>query len=227
MNATKLLSITTLVLAAMTASLQADFLANSFETSPVTSPAPVNPPYTSVGQSSSAGVTDGSYSMEINYDNSNGWSWLYTADSAGNNWYNPTTYLNWYNHNKLQFDLHRPALGFGWNLELVVAMQGPQGWQQKQMVNWVWQSAGASSSQTLTWDYTAIRGAAPVPNLSPPPYDWWQFAVVARGSYTGKIYIDNVRFIEPVPEPTVVSLLGLAAAVGIFARGRRALNGRP
>ena len=221
MKSTKLGLCTAFALFGMSASLQADYLANSFESSPIVDPAPANPPYTSIAQSTAAGVTDGTYSMQVDAIKSGAFSWFYTA-IGGNHDYDTATYLNWYGHSKLQIDLHRPALSAGWNLELVAAMNGPQGWNQTTLRSWVWQNGGVATDQTLTWDYSAIRNAAPAPDGD----DWFQFALSARnnsGPAEGfTIYLDNLRFTEPVPEPTAISLLGLGMGIALLARSRRA-----
>ncbi len=219
MKSPKLAFWTALALTGMSGTLHADYLANSFETSPVVYGASASPPYSSVGQSS-LWATEGTSSLTTSFDNSYTWSWLYSADSAGQNYYNPTTYLNWYNHNKLQIDIYRPASNPSGNLELVLATSGPEGWQQQQVVNWEWQNTGTDVYQTLTWDYSAIRNAAPAP--SPGYVDWWQFAFMARGGSGGTVFIDNVRFVDQVPEPTVLSMLLLGLPAGLALRARRA-----
>jgi hypothetical protein len=183
----------------------ANVLVESFETSVFPGS---NPPYTTIAQSSAAGVTDGTYSMQVAFDNSGTWSWM-----EGN--YGATTYSDWQSHYKLQFDLHRAAESFGWNLNLAVAINGPQGWHQVESVAWDWHNAGQSSSQTITWDYSAIQSGAPVSGT------WWQMSLMARGSYGGTIYIDNVRFIDPIPEPAAAGLLMLGAGLLIAARRRQ------
>lgn len=195
MNPSKFKTHTTLALVAMTTSLAtADFVVDSFETLPLLSPAAVNPPYTNVSQSTIAGVTHGTYSMQVDFTNAS-WSWMYTADAAGNNWRDAATYAKWRRHNKLKIDLYRPALDFGWNLEVLAAMNGPVGlgWQQLQLVSWVWLNNGVSSAETLVWDYSAIRDAAPASGT------WWQLALLARGDIGGTVYFDNVRFTDPLP----------------------------
>jgi len=186
----------------MTTSLAMATLIESFETPPLVrngsgSP-PDNPPYTNVSQSASAGVTHGTYSMFAAFTNSD-WSWMYKAvvPSPGvtNAQYGPTTYFEWYRHKKLKIDLHRPALTWGWNLEFVMAMNGPQGWQQNQLVPWLWHNAGEASSSTLTWDYSAIRDTVG------PSGGYWQLAFMIRGNQPGggAAYFDNLRFEDLVP----------------------------
>jgi hypothetical protein len=154
-------------------------LLESFELAPYTAP---NPPYTSVVQSSSAGVTEGSYSMEVHYDSSTTWQWFGQE-------YDATAYTNWKSRNKLVFDLHRAAETFGWNLELVVSMDGGMGWNQIQVLNWDWLNAGVSKTQTITWDYSAIKAAAPASGI-------FKLNFMGRGGSGGNFYIDNVRFAE-------------------------------
>lgn len=206
-----------LALLAISTSLQADVLVDSFENTPVAS----NPgaPYASISQSAtwaSAGLA----SLAVDFTNSSTFKWFYTAGSSGQGYYGASTYTDWYNHTKLQFDVHREAETFGWNLDLSVAMSGTQGWQQKlSVVNWVWHNAGQSSTETITWDYSAIRDTAPASGT------WWQLAFAGRGNNGegGNFYIDNVQFVSVVPEPTAMSLLGLGLGIVLFGRKRRAI----
>lgn len=222
---TKLNLCTASFVLAMASSLYADVLVDSFETTPVISGSAANPPYTAVGQSS-AWSSDGANSLAVSFDTSGSWTWLYVAgDAAGDNYFPRQTYWDWYNYTTLQFDVHRPALGTGWNLDLGAGINGPQGWNQNgDMINWVWQNAGDSTTATVSWDYSAIRAAAPAPDLTGYT-DWWQLALYARGSYGGTVYIDNIRFVNPVPEPSVVSLLLLAVPAALSFRAHRARRG--
>ncbi len=208
------------LLAAAAVSAHADVLVTSFETSPVISGTPDNPPYLSVGQSS-AWASEGNNSLAISFDGSGGWKWIYVAgDTGGNNYFPAATYADWYNHTRLEFDVYRPALNYGWNLEVGAAINGPQGWnQQAGLIGWTWQNAGDDSLTTVTWDYSAIRNSAPAPGGS----DWWQLALFARTTTAGggMAYIDNVRFVEAVPEPTAMGLLLLAGSAGWLGRRRR------
>jgi hypothetical protein len=143
----------------------------------------VNPPYTNVAQSTAAGVTDGTYSMLVNFDASQTWSWI------GKN-YAASSYADWRSRNKLVFDLHRAAEPFGWNLNFALAINGEMGWNQAEVVAWVWHNAAESSSQTITWDYSAIKAAAPATGT------YFQLNFMARGGFGGNVYIDNVRFAD-------------------------------
>lgn len=157
------------------------YLLESFESGVFTGA--MNPPYTNVAQSTAAGVTDGTYSMLVNFDASQTWSWF------GKN-YDAATYTAWHNHSKLLFDLHREPETFGWNLNLAVAINGAMGWNQNEVVAWTWHNAGESSSQTITWDYSAIKAAAPATGT------YFQLNFMARGAFGGNAYIDNVRFAD-------------------------------
>jgi hypothetical protein len=129
----------------------ANVLVESFETSVFPGS---NPPYTTIAQSSAAGVTDGTYSMQVAFNNSGTWSWM-----EGN--YGVTTYSDWKSHYKLEFDLHRAAESFGWNLNLAVAINGPQGWNQVELVAWDWHNAGQSSHKRLRGITRPSRPAHP------------------------------------------------------------------
>jgi len=160
---------------------QPPILVESFESAAYSGAA--NPPYTNVAQSTSAGVTDGTYSMQVNFDASGTWSWI------GQN-YGASTYTDWRSRSKLVFDVHRAAESYGWNLNLAVAMNGDQGWNQNEVIAWVWHNAAESSSQTITWDYSAIKASAPASGT------YWQLNFMARGGFGGNVYIDNVRFTD-------------------------------
>jgi MYXO-CTERM domain-containing protein len=143
------------------------------------------------------GVTEGIASMET-VPTGYAWSWLTKNFDA-------TTYEQWYAHNKLSIDYTRVTTAAG-NFELVAAMNGPQGWNQQQLVNWAWTNPGLNETQTLVWDYTAIRDAAPAPG-SGTEADYWQLNFLPRTNpdYAPQYgYLDNIRFIDPVvpPEPS-------------------------
>jgi len=149
-----------------------------------------------VALSYTEGVTQGFASMEV-VPTGYAWSWLTKNFDA-------STYQQWYDHNQLSIDFTRVTTAAG-NFELVAAMNGPQGWNQQQLVNWAWQNPGLTNTQTLVWDYSVIRDAAPVPG-SGTESDYWQLNLMPRTNpdYAPQYgYIDNVRFIDPVvpPEP--------------------------
>ncbi|MGN6554940.1 MAG: hypothetical protein ACTHLW_14630 [Verrucomicrobiota bacterium] len=162
------------------------FLLESFES---TSPFPAaTAPYFNFEPSTTAGVTDGTYSLHVSYTNDSTWAWSGSTD------YGAAAYDAWKTHSKLVFDLHRAAFTDGWNLELVAAIDGTMGWNQSQLVNWVWLNAGESTSETITWDYSSLLGAAPATGTS------WILNFMLRGSagdingHSGDVYIDNIRF---------------------------------
>jgi hypothetical protein len=194
-----------LVLSAITLLLPATsgaaVLVESFESGVYTAN---NPPYTTA--QSVEGATHGAFSMQVDFASGAQWSWMGST-------YGAAVYDAWKNHTKLQFDVRRQAEAFGWNLELVVGTNGPQGWNQVQVANWVWHNAGQTSDTTYTVDYSALAAAAPAGGT------WWQLNLMARGSSGGTIFVDNVRFIDPVPE-TSTALLGLAA-LPLWLRRRR------
>ena len=149
-----------------------------------------------VALSYSEGVTQGFASMET-VPTGYAWSWLTKNFDA-------STYQQWYDHNQLSIDFTRVTTAAG-NFELVAAINGPQGWNQQQLVNWAWQNPGMNETQTLVWDYSAIRDAAPAPG-SGTEADYWQLNLLPRTNpdYSPQYgYIDNIRFIDPVvpPEP--------------------------
>ena len=150
-----------------------------------------------VALSYTAGVTEGFASMEV-VPTGYAWSWLQRNFDA-------TTYQQWYDHNQLSIDFTRVTTAAG-NFELVAAINGPQGWNQQQLVNWAWQNPGITDTQTLVWDYSEIRDAAPAPGFGTEA-DYWQLNLLPRTNpdYAPQYgYIDNIRFIDPVvpPEPT-------------------------
>ncbi len=156
-----------------------------------------------VALSSVYGVTQGTASMEV-VPTGFTWNWLTKNFDA-------TTYQQWYDHNKLSIDFTRVTTAAG-NFELVAAMNGPQGWNQQQLVNWAWTNPGLNETQTLVWDYTAIRDAAPAPG-SGAEADYWQLNFVPRTNpdYAPQYgYIDNIRFIDPIVPPEPDDLLWAA-----------------
>ena len=204
MNRSKSKALVTLALFAVGTSLaSAAYVVDSFETLPLVevsanNPVPPNyvPPYTNVSEST-IGVTEGTYSMQLGFTN-DAFNWLYTLDAAGHDYHDAATYMRWLGHRTLKIDLYRPALDFspgstGWNLNVAAAMNGPMIWQQIDLMpSWPWLNNGQSSTQTLIWDYSAIRNAAPTSGT------WWQLALAVRGTYGGAAYLDNVRFTDAV-----------------------------
>lgn len=147
-------------------------------------------------------ATDGSFSMEMGVASVN-WNW--SGKTFGE-----AAYLAWRANDKMQIDLTRVTGANGANLEFVIAINGPQGWNQVQLVNWVWQNENQTSSQTLEWDYSAIAAAAPTDGT------WWQLNILARsGQLNQTVYLDNIQF---VPEPSVMMLAGLGC---LFSCRRR------
>jgi hypothetical protein len=148
-------------------------------------------------------ATDGSYSMAMGVASGN-WNWSTTT-------YGAAAYADWKANHTMTIDLTRVTGANGANLEFVIAINGPQGWQQVQLVNWVWQNENLASSQTLTWNYSAIAAAAPASGT------WWQLNILARsGQLNQTVYLDTIQF---VPEPSA-TLLGLAG-LGLILRRRR------
>ena len=159
-----------------------------------------------VALSYSEGVTQGFASMET-VPTGYAWSWLQKNFDAA-------TYQQWYDHNKLSIDFTRVTTAAG-NFELVAAMNGPQGWNQQQLVNWAWTNPGQNQTQTLVWDYSAIRAAAPAPG-SGAEADYWQLNLLPRTNpdYAPQFgYIDNIRFIDPIVPPEPSELLWAANSV--------------
>jgi hypothetical protein len=149
-------------------------------------------------------ATDGTYSMAMGVANGN-WNWSSKT-------YGAAEYADWKANNTMTIDLTRVTGANGANLEFAIAVNGPQGWQQVQLLNWVWQNGNLTTSQTLKWDYSAIAAAAPASGT------WWQLNILARsGQLNQTAYLDKIQF---TPEPGVVSLLGLAG-LGLLARRRR------
>ncbi len=162
---------------------------------------------------SSQNVTHGTASMALGVASGN-WNW-----STKN--YGASSYADWWGNTNMTIDLTRVTTGNAGNIEFVMAINGPQGWQQKQLMNWPWQNANTTASYTggsaLTWDYTAIRNAAPAPTAG----DYFQINIMARSTYTGQtVYLDNIQFTGAVPEPGSFTLLSLAG-VGLVFRRRR------
>lgn len=158
-------------------------------------------PYISITQSTEAGVTEGANSMKIEYDTSQKWHFI----SSG---YGAAAYADWHANDVILVDLHRASLPAGWNLNLVMALNGPMGWTQFPLQEWVWLDGGASETITLAFDYRTVRNAAPLPGAALPTEDWLQTHIVALGGtdtgggVAGRIYLDNIRFVPFVTPPT-------------------------
>lgn len=162
------------------------YVLESFESA---SPFPAaSSPYFNFEPSTAAGVTEGTNSLHVSYTNDSTWAWRGSID------YGAAAYAEWKTHTKLVFDLHRAAFTAGWNLEMVVALDGTMGWNQNQVVNWAWLNAGTETTQTITWDYSAISGAAPGTGAS------LKLNLMLHGNggdangHCGDVYIDNMRF---------------------------------
>jgi len=180
--------------------LQGAVLLTSFETAGELFPeTATNTPITQ----STLHATDGTYSMAMGVA-SDAWSW------SGKT-YGAAEYAAWRANTTMTIDLTRVTGANGANLEFVIAINGAQGWNQVQLVNWTWQNGNQTSSQTLEWDYSAIAAAAPTEGT------WWQLNIMARsGQLNQTVYLDNIQF---VPEPSA-GLLGLAG-LGLLLRRRR------
>jgi len=143
-----------------------------------------NPPYVSIEAADEAGVTDGAKSLKVVVDNSMTWEWLGQSFGA-------PVYEAWKKHSKVRFDVHRPALAEGWNLEVQVGLNADGAtWTQSQVMNWEWLNGGASSTKTLEFDYSAMKAAAPATGA------WWQLNLLFRSAQGGTVYLDNVRFVD-------------------------------
>jgi hypothetical protein len=144
-----------------------------------------NPPYIAIYQDTGAGVTEGTYAMHVMVDNSSTWKWI-AQDFNGD-----ATYATWKRHSKIRFDLHRPAQVQAWNLEAVVALNATgAAWTQGQVLNWVTLPANSAASQTLEFDYSAMRAAVPATG------SWLQLNLLFRSSQGGDVMIDNVRLVD-------------------------------
>ncbi|MCU0781633.1 MAG: hypothetical protein MUF04_11110, partial [Akkermansiaceae bacterium] len=178
---------------ALISSSRSDVLLTSFEADADLFPeTATNTPITR----SPAHVTHGASSMAMDIASVD-WNWSSKT-------YGSAAYADWKAGKRLLIDMTRVTTTAGGNLELVVAINGPQGWQQRQLVNWEWQNSGLTTSKTLEWDYSAIAAAAPAPGA---PDDYFQLSIVARSSYAGQtVYLDNVRFAgDPPPPPTLAA----------------------
>lgn len=158
-------------------------------------------PYISITQSTEAGVTDGTKSMKIEYDSTQKWHWIFKE-------YPAAAYADWHANDIMLVDLHRASLPAGWNLNLEMSLNGPMGWTQTSLQNYVWLNGGNTDTVTLAFDYRTQRNAAPLPGAGlPANADFLQLNIMARGNQDtgggvgGRIYLDNIRFIPFVTPP--------------------------
>jgi hypothetical protein len=216
MKSTKLTFCTTLLVLGIASAVRADVSIDSFEgASPsLYGPATATPIVPGSVVQGSLGVTDGSSSMQVGVDATGTWAWQLSKT------YGASTYTDWYNHNKLQFDIFRAPGANGWNFDMALAINTVAGWNQVNTLfpSWPWLNAGQSSSLTVTVDYSAYRNTAPTPGS--PNTHYWQLNLLPRSGQGGTIYIDNVRFVEAVPEPSVFSLVLLALPAAFIVRSR-------
>ncbi|RYD22263.1 MAG: hypothetical protein EOP88_08735 [Verrucomicrobiaceae bacterium] len=197
-------------LAALLPTVASAGLLDSFETGvppiPVITtgdPPVVDPtPYLSITQSTEAGVTDGTKSMKIEYDSTQKWHWIFKE-------YTAAAYADWHANDIMLVDLHRASLPAGWNLNLEISLNGPMGWTQTSLQNYVWLNGGSTETVTLAFDYRTQRNAAPLPGAGlPANADFLQLNIMARGNQDtgggvgGRIYLDNIRFVPFVTPPT-------------------------
>jgi hypothetical protein len=167
-------------------------------------PAGAGPPTTS--QSSAAGVTHGTSSMRVDY--AGNWSWIGVTKSG--------TYADFKANKRILFDIHRPAMPAGTNLEVVIALNGDgAAWTQQQLLNWVWFNAGQSYTATLEIDYTAMRDAAPATG------EWFQVNLLFRSTGVDQhVYVDNIRFAgDPPPPPALAAYTFDTATQGFGPTG--------
>lgn len=140
---------------------------------------------------SSSYVTQGTSSMSMGVATSD---YIWSSKS-----YDSTAYANWKANKRLLIDMTRVTTASGANVEMFVAIDGPQGLQEKLLINWEWQNSGLTTSRTLEWDYSALAAAAPAPV---GPEDLFQLKIMARSTGTGQtLYLDNIRFAAAAPPP--------------------------
>lgn len=194
---------------AIVQSASAVYLVESFE----------NGVYTVANASSKAvsqstlNVTDGNFSMKID-DLNGGWSFTWGG-------YGSTVYDKWFANTKMLIDVYFPARADFQQVQLVLATNSDNGWDQKEAVGWKWLNAGQDYRATIEWDYSAQK------DNSITASSWFQIhlfgAVPGKGSavsYPCDIYVDNIRFDgAPVPEPmTLIALGGGLLAVAVRRR---------
>jgi hypothetical protein len=197
----------TALLLALMPTLGHAVLVTSFETDAELFPTTAtNAPIT---RTTTDGITHGSSAMAMGIA-SGSWNW-----SSKN--YPGSVYGSWKENKRLLIDMRRVTTSVGGNVEVVIAINGPQGWNQRQLVNWTWQNANAAVSQTLEWDYSALTAGAPAPGDG----DYFQISLVARSEYGGQtIYFDNLRFEgDPPPPPPSVAYTFNSNAQGFTVAG--------
>jgi len=167
-------------------------LLESYEVDVPTAP---NPPYLVYQQSTEAGVTEGTKSLKITFNNSNEWQWVGRDYGSGG-------YADWHANDIMLVDIHRASLPNGWSLNLEAALNGPMGWTQTTLANYTWLNANTTDTITLAFDYRNAKGTAPAPDAE----SWFQLNLMARGNQGetigGTIYLDNIRFVPFATPPS-------------------------
>jgi len=169
--------------------------------------------WTSGGFSTTTGVTLGTYSWILNASASPGYAFAFggtattaiTADLA--------------NATAVQIDVL--ATGFSyqqWDLDLnsgafTVALGGS--YQSTDAYSFP-QSPVIGTESTLTWTITPAMQAL----LAANPTATTSLNFQIGGGNAGTMYLDNLRIVEAVPEPSVFALIGLGAT-GLLAMRRR------
>jgi len=165
---------------------------------------------------SSAYATDGSYSMRID-DYTGGWEGLFQG-------YSPAAYDAWYAATAIEADVYFPAITAGWRqVQCALFTNSDAGWDQEELVKWVWLNPGQSLTQHVVWDITALKTGAPKTS------GWFSFGILLASPgkqnancYPSVAYIDNIQFTgAPVPEPLTMITLGGGVLALAFRRKRK------